>query len=66
MIEIKFYRDGSKVYVNNPGGRTIEMSISKFEEILSGLPAIGDEDEDKVLTVVDGAPAWAAIPEDIE
>ena len=62
MIEIKFYRDGSKVYVNNPRGKTIEMSISKFEEILSGLPDIGEEDDDKVLTIVDGKPAWTAIP----
>lgn len=66
MVEIKFYRDDTYVYVNNPTYPTVKMTIAKFNEILAGLPAIGEGDDDKVLTVVEGAPAWADIPGDLE
>ena len=66
MVEVKIFRDDKHVYVNNAEYGLIKMTVEKFEELLKGLPAIGEEDDDKVLTVVAGAPAWAEIPGDIE
>ena len=49
-----------------------EEWIVSFTELDEGLIVArlsadnGEEDDDKVLTVVDGAPAWAEIPGDIE
>lgn len=36
MIPLRFYRDKSHVYVNNPDGITKQMSIADFEAMLNG------------------------------
>lgn len=42
MIPLRFYRDKSHVYVNNPDGITKQMSIADFEAMLNGGGGGGD------------------------
>lgn len=55
MIELKFYRDGEYVYINNPDGTTKRVAIEDFEDMFdvdtAELPAYTSSDAGKVLAV---------------
>lgn len=55
MIELKFYRDGEYVYINNPDGTTKRVAIEDFENTFNvdtaELPSYTSSDAGKVLVV---------------
>ena len=66
MIPLKFFRDKTHVYVNNPKGITKKMTIADFEEMMSGggsdLPEYSPSNQGEVLSVdSDGDLAWVSL-----
>ena len=68
MIPLRFFRDKTHVYVNNPDGTTIKMSIAEFESMLNGeggsdIPAHSSSNMGDVLSVdANGDLVWKTLP----
>lgn len=68
MIPLRFFRDKSHVYVNNPDGTTIKMSIAEFESMLNGeggsdIPEHTSSNQGEVLSVdANGDLVWKTLP----
>lgn len=69
MIPLRFFRDKTHVYVNNPSGITKKMTIAEFEQMMSGsgggsdIPEHSSSNQGEVLSVdADGDLVWKALP----
>lgn len=69
MIPLRFYRDKTHVYVNNPDGSTKKMSIADFEAMLNGsggggdIPEHSSSNQGDVLSVdANGDLVWKTLP----
>lgn len=68
MIPLRFFRDKTHVYVNNPDGTTKQMTIAEFEAMLSGegggdIPEYSPSNQGDVLSVDAGGDlVWKTLP----
>lgn len=67
MIPLRFFRDKTHVYINNPDGTTKKMSIADFEAMLNGgggdIPEHSSANQGEVLSVdADGDLVWRTLP----
>lgn len=68
MIPLRFFKDKTHVYVNNPSGITKKMTIAEFEAMMNGeggsdIPEHSSSNQGDVLSVdADGDLVWKTLP----
>lgn len=70
MIPLRFFRDKTHVYINNPDGTTKKMTIAEFEAMLEGsggggsdIPEHSSSNQGEVLSVdSNGDLVWTSLP----